>query len=376
VVTYRKKTTGISGIYYNRERGELSTLSRISGRKDFHQANKIYAMSYVSLENSEGFLKCFEVIAEDKSCIVSDSVLYFSGKTGKGFITVAGVSAGIEVLAVNVSQLTEDLTIRFLPSPGADSYILGFDDTEIPGKPDNDLPVSQVSSALEKGYSAVSITDSAVGRTITFPRDRVIRSLIVRVRKSSLDHLIKDFDAGTIAAILRSPEGAASLSWPITFKYRLLLNDFMTEIIQHPFRELYTFRNISMLVEYLLQQFFVMDKLRKEGNGLSTQDTQSLSRVEHHLCFHYKQEFPGIEKLSRISAMSPTSLKTKFKRYYGETLLGYYVKNKLEHARKLLDSKIPVKVVATEIGYSNPSHFTLAFKKEYGFSPWHYLNPH
>jgi AraC-like DNA-binding protein len=33
-------------------------------------------------------------------------------------------------------------------------------------------------------------------------------------------------------------------------------------------------------------------------------------------------------------------------------------------------------VVATEIGYSNPSHFTLAFKKEYGFSPWHYLNPH
>ena len=32
--------------------------------------------------------------------------------------------------------------------------------------------------------------------------------------------------------------------------------------------------------------------------------------------------------------------------------------------------------MATEIGYSNPSHFTLAFKKEYGFSPWHYLNPH
>jgi hypothetical protein len=52
------------------------------------QAIKNNAMSYVSLENSESFLKCFEVIAEDKSCIVSDSVLYFSGKTGKGFITV------------------------------------------------------------------------------------------------------------------------------------------------------------------------------------------------------------------------------------------------------------------------------------------------
>jgi len=150
----------------------------------------------------------------------------------------------------------------------------------------------------------------------------------------------------------------------------------MADIVQHPFRELFTIRNVSILVEYLLQQFFVMERLTKDGNYLSTQDTLNLSKVEHHLCSNYKQEFPGIEKLSRISAMSPTSLKTKFKKYYGETLFGYYQKNKLEHARKLLDNKVPVKVVATEIGYSNPSHFTLAFKKEYGFSPWHYLNPH
>ncbi|MBS1661363.1 MAG: hypothetical protein JST68_09975, partial [Bacteroidetes bacterium] len=65
-------------------------------------------MGYVSLENSEPFLKSFEVLAEDKSCVVSDSVLYFSGKTGKGFITVAGIASGIEVLAVNLSMLTED----------------------------------------------------------------------------------------------------------------------------------------------------------------------------------------------------------------------------------------------------------------------------
>ncbi|HLZ87376.1 MAG TPA: hypothetical protein VKQ52_09050, partial [Puia sp.] len=148
-------------------------------------------MSYVSLENSESFLKCFEVIAEDKSCIVSDSVLYFSGKTGKGFITVAGVATGIEVLAVNVSMLTEDLTLRFLPSPESASYILGFDEIEIPGKGDNDLSVNQVGAHVEKVHSAVSIADAVKGRTVTFPRDRIIRSLIVRVRKSSLDHLIK-----------------------------------------------------------------------------------------------------------------------------------------------------------------------------------------
>jgi AraC-like DNA-binding protein len=253
---------------------------------------------------------------------------------------------------------------------------LSFDEIDPVGKADQESNAMQSGATPEGVQSMVSITDLAYGKVVTYPKDKVIRSLIVKVRKSGLEHLIQDFDAGTIQSILESTGSEHSLSWPITFKYRLLLEDFMAEIVQHPFRELFTVRNISILVEYLLQQFFVMDKLSRDGNVLSIQDTLSLSRVEQYLCLHYRKEFPGIEKLSRISAMSPTSLKTKFKKYYGETLFGYYQKNKLEHARKLLDSKVPVKVVATEIGYSNPSHFTLAFKKEYGFSPWHYLNPH
>jgi len=188
-------------------------------------------MSYVSLENSEPFLKCFEVIAEDKSCIVTDSVLYFSGKTGKGFITVAGISTGIEVLAVNLSMLTEDLTLDFLPSPGASSYLLSFDEIELPGRSENELPLPPVAFGSDRMASSVAITDAAVGKTVLYPRDRSIRSLIVRVRKSSLEHLIHDFDAGTIESILQSTGNESTLSWPITFKYRLLLNDFMAEIV-------------------------------------------------------------------------------------------------------------------------------------------------
>jgi AraC-like DNA-binding protein len=332
-------------------------------------------MSYVSLENSESFLKCFEVIAEDKSCIVSDSVLYLSGKTGKGFVTVAGFAAGIEVLAVNAAMLAEDLVFNFLPSRGESTYILSFDEIDPVAKAEQEGNVGQAGISPEGVQSTVSITDLAYGKVVTYPKEKVIRSLMVKVRRSGLERLIQDFDAGAIQSVLESSGNEHSVSWPINFKYRLLLEDFMAEIVQHPFRELFTIRNISILVEYLLQQFFVMDKLGRDGNVLSMQDTHSLSQVEQYLCLHYRKEFPGIEKLSRISAMSPTSLKTKFKRYYGETLFSYYQKNKLEHARKLLDNKVPVKVVATEIGYSNPSHFTLAFKKEYGFSPWHYLNP-
>ena len=333
-------------------------------------------MSYVSLENSDPFLKCFEVIAEDKSSIITNSVLYLSEKTGKGFITVAGIPAGIEMMAVNVSMLTEDLTFDFLPSQTASAYILSFDEITAPGNTEQEMPLSYLGMSGHRTSSSVSITDADYGKLLVYPKEREIRSLVVRVQKSSLDRLVHDADADMIRSMLQTANSSASVNWPITFKYRLLINEFMDAVVEHPFRELFAVRNISKLIEYLLQQFSVMDKLGEDGNYLSTQDMHNLSMVEEHLCTNYKTEFPGIEKLSRVSAMSPTSLKTKFKKYFGETLFGYYQKNKMEHARKLLDSKIPVKVVATEIGYSNPSHFTLAFKKEYGFSPWHYLNPH
>ncbi len=333
-------------------------------------------MSYVSLENSEPFLKCFEMIARNRSCTISDSVLYLSGKSGKGFITVAGVLPGIEILVVNVSMLSEDLSFSFLPSSDGSSYILSFDEIGVSAEPGNELTLLGPGWTRGHADSSVSITDADQGKQVVYPKGRVVRSLLVRVQKSSLGQLVHDWDILKIKEVVDPPGSEAPrLCWPMTFKYRLLIGDFMEGIIDHPFRELFALRNVSLLLEYLLQQFLAMDKLIAEGLFFNDQDVSSLSRVEEHLCRNYKKEFPGIEKLSRISAMSPTSLKTKFKKYFGDTLFGYYQKNKLEHARKLLDSKVPVKVVATEIGYSNPSHFTLAFKKEYGFSPWHYLNP-
>ncbi len=101
---------------------------------------------------------------------------------------------------------------------------------------------------------------------------------------------------GPFQSILQSTGNRHSLTWPITFKYRLLLEDFhdgdrsaSVQGIVHDPEYLY-FGRIS-----LGQQFFVMDKLREDA--LSIQDTHSLSRVEQYLCLHYKTEFPGIEKI-------------------------------------------------------------------------------
>jgi AraC-like DNA-binding protein len=98
-------------------------------------------------------------------------------------------------------------------------------------------------------------------------------------------------------------------------------------------------------------------------------DVINLLRVERYLTDNYKAAFPGVQQLSRLSMMSPTKLKSGFRRFFGHTLFDYYQKYRLEQAKMLLQKNLPVKIVAAEFGYSNPSHFSLAFRKEFGIPP-------
>jgi AraC-like DNA-binding protein len=79
---------------------------------------------------------------------------------------------------------------------------------------------------------------------------------------------------------------------------------------------------------------------------------------------------PNINYLSRISAMSPTKLKTDFKRLYGVPIYEYYQKNRMQRAKNLLlEGKHSIKEVGIKVGYSNLSHFAGSFKKEFGILP-------
>jgi len=112
-------------------------------------------------------------------------------------------------------MLTDDLTFSFLPSPDASSYILSIEEIGIPGNRKMNCPYP-LPAPHRQAHSSVSITDAEYGKLVTYPKERIIRSLIVRVQKSSLGHLIHDFDAGAIATILQSANRVSSISWPIT----------------------------------------------------------------------------------------------------------------------------------------------------------------
>jgi AraC-like DNA-binding protein len=83
---------------------------------------------------------------------------------------------------------------------------------------------------------------------------------------------------------------------------------------------------------------------------------------------------PTIKELARLAGLNEYQLKAGFKEIYGNTIYGYIMDHKLDHARMLLDSKkYQVAQVAYQVGYANPSHFIAAFKKKFGVTPKKYL---
>jgi AraC-like DNA-binding protein len=83
---------------------------------------------------------------------------------------------------------------------------------------------------------------------------------------------------------------------------------------------------------------------------------------------------PSLKELAKASGLNEYQLKVGFKEIYGDTVFGFLLSHRLDHARVLLDAaKLQVNEVAYQIGYSNPSHFIAAFKKKFGITPKKYL---
>ncbi len=79
---------------------------------------------------------------------------------------------------------------------------------------------------------------------------------------------------------------------------------------------------------------------------------------------------PTVSDLSRHVGLSESSLKRGFHQVFGTTVFGYLRSRRMEHARSLLQAgDATVLEAAAAVGYSNPSNFAAAFRREFGVNP-------
>lgn len=115
---------------------------------------------------------------------------------------------------------------------------------------------------------------------------------------------------------------------------------------------------------------FVSAREARPARTLVMSDTETRVRDAAAALARRLDETPSLEALSREAGLSETTLKRGFRQVLGSTVFAHLRTLRMERARALLQSgEATVIEAATLVGYSNPSNFASAFRRQFGLNP-------
>jgi len=98
-------------------------------------------------------------------------------------------------------------------------------------------------------------------------------------------------------------------------------------------------------------------------------DLEALERARQRLVRRLDQP-PSLQELARIAGFNATKLKDAFRARYGVPIFEYLRQRRMEEARRLLlEGRANVTETALRVGYTNPSKFAAAFRRQFGIRP-------
>lgn len=153
-----------------------------------------------------------------------------------------------------------------------------------------------------------------------------------------------------------------------------------TSEIEHIFFEMYKVPD-DIVIGYLkvkFQELFLY--LTAVKNNMSYSDRQYFAKnnieIAKKINEYVLQNFTETityEKLSEIFHIKITTMKNCYKSIYGETINDTIIKKRLEEAALLLkNSALSITGIAIQVGYTDHSKFSNAFKKRYNLTPSEY----
>lgn len=155
----------------------------------------------------------------------------------------------------------------------------------------------------------------------------------------------------------------------VDFESRTLLEELLHAPQDTPLEKTFLQNRVMMILE----NFFGWMYQQMSVNGLrirmSREEIDQMMRVEDRLLANLAEP-PTISQLAKDAAMSPSKLKKQFKDVFGLPVYEYFQRKRMQKARELLlEGNRSIKSVGMELGFSNLSNFSMAFRKEFGELP-------
>ncbi len=157
--------------------------------------------------------------------------------------------------------------------------------------------------------------------------------------------------------------------------YTLLQGGTCHVAAQQLYREFQTQDALSPLVLGGLTMRFLAQIFRQQGNG-SSGHAKWLYDAETFICRNFANSL-SLDEIAKAVQVHPVHLARQYRRHYGHTIGERIRELRFEIAcKQLLNTSRPLVEIALSTGYSDQSHFSVAFKKHMGIAPSAYRNHH
>ncbi len=153
-------------------------------------------------------------------------------------------------------------------------------------------------------------------------------------------------------------------SKPISYKLQLILNDIIDCSYDKEIKEVYLSSKVKEILSIL-----IADVNTQNTTETYLSDQEKIEQAEH-IIMQDLQNPPTIIELSKMVGINQQKLKTLFKKTYKTSIFKYITNQRMILAKKLLEnSELMISDISSEVGYKNPQHFTVAFKREFNMLP-------
>jgi len=144
------------------------------------------------------------------------------------------------------------------------------------------------------------------------------------------------------------------------------ISDIMNSNKKGYLKKLYLESKIIEILMLLLEQ---AESYSKVYISVSKSDKEKLHAVKELIEQNLLQQF-SLREFSFSVGLNEFKLKMGFRELFGRTVFGYINELRMDYAKKLiLNENRSIAEVADSLGYSEPHHFSYAFKRKFGFSP-------
>lgn len=104
--------------------------------------------------------------------------------------------------------------------------------------------------------------------------------------------------------------------------------------------------------------------------------SMKLQRTRVYIGQHYREPLT-LEQLAEMAGLSRNYYVSLFKKQYGESVVHYITRLRMEHARRLMaNPELRLRDIAHRVGYNDEFYFSRKFKQETGITPSAYIRNH